>query len=287
MIMNMKNQELIQVRHELNPSLLSVQLASGLRGVMMVAMLLMLLGGFAQAQLTLDLAPEYYYWHEKDPQTGRKFLDESGFRMALEASYKQPKEQGWLWAVRAKVYYGSVDYNGGIQDPSGTMSPFKATTRYRGALAEARYGYRAKLGQQYVIDTMFGAGVDYWFRDLPSSSDPSILSYDEYFLPIYLKAGFDINPRVEKGWIASVGIKAPVYTKQWIKSDLGSVTLNPTMRLSGYAQAGYQFTRHMSAIAFIDSYWFGKSDKVDTGFAAIQQPESYTYSIGLKLGWTF
>lgn len=241
----------------------------------------------ALAQLKIEIAPEYFYWHEKDPQTGRKFLDESGFRTGLEFSYMPAKEMGWLWAGRAKLYYGSVDYNGTVQGFSGGNVPVKATTHYRGALMEGRYGYRSHLGQDYLLDIMGGAGIDYWFRDLPSSSDPSILSYDEYFLPIYLKAGLDVRPKGETGWVAGLGLKAPVYTKQWIKSDLGSVTLNPEMRLSGYAEAGYQFTKHMSAIVFIDSYWFGKSDPVDAGFTSVQQPESYTYSIGLKLGWTF
>jgi hypothetical protein len=40
-------------------------------------------------------------------------------------------------------------------------------------------------------------------------------------------------------------------------------------------------------IAFVDSYRFGASDLVDVGFTSIQQPETYTYSAGIKVSWAF
>jgi hypothetical protein len=57
--------------------------------------------------------------------------------------------------------------------------------------------------------------------------------------------------------------------------------------LSGYAETGYQFTRQLSVIGFLDSYRFGESELVDVGFTSIQQPETYTYSAGIKVSWAF
>jgi hypothetical protein len=57
--------------------------------------------------------------------------------------------------------------------------------------------------------------------------------------------------------------------------------------LSGYAETGYQFTRQLSVIGFLDSYRFGESELVDVGFTSIQQPGTYTYSAGIKVSWAF
>jgi hypothetical protein len=243
----------------------------------------------ALAQFRVDLAPEYYYWHEKNPATGGKFLDESGLRMGLEASYKPAVEAGWLWAARAKLYVGSVDYNGGLQSSAGFIAK-KDTTKYLGGLVEAGYGYRSRIGDQHFLDIMGRVGVDYWSRDLPSSDDLEFLSYNETFLPVYLKLGVDLRPRTESGWIAAFGLKRPVYIRERIIADIdeiGATTVRPTPKLSGYAETGYQFTRQLSVIAFVDSYRFGASDLVDVGFTSIQQPETYTYSAGIKVSWAF
>ncbi|MGO8927855.1 MAG: hypothetical protein ACLQU3_13330 [Limisphaerales bacterium] len=44
---------------------------------------------------------------------GNKLAErESGFRIGLELFYKQPKDKPWRLAVRAKGYWGAVDYGG-------------------------------------------------------------------------------------------------------------------------------------------------------------------------------
>ena len=248
----------------------------------------------ANAQLKLEFAPEYFYWEEI--RDGVKWVEESGFRWGLELSYKQPVERGWVWAGRTKVYYGSVEYDGGIQDLTGTViAPLKSRTEYYGGLVEGRFGYRWDLGPSQFLDAMGGPGFEGWLRRLREDS-----GYDEYWFPIYLKLGVEIAPSKETGWIGALGLKLPVYTSEVVdQGRLGfpNVTLHPEIKISGYAEAGYKFTRNFSAVVYADSYWFAESRFEQAGTVQddsgqifqrfVRQPESKTYQIGLKIGWTF
>jgi hypothetical protein len=240
----------------------------------LVAALAAVLVPTASAQLKLEAAPEYFYWQEE--LDGGKLLDESGFRFGFELSYKPPRDTGWLWAVRGKLYLGSVDYNGALQLADDETIPLKSTTDYYGGLLEGRYGYRFPIGQTQFLDLMAGIGADLWLRRLGGPG-----GYDEFWAPIYLKAGLDLASR-ETGWLGAVGLKLPVYTTE-VSNVSGTVTLHPGPMVSGYAEAGYQFTRNFSATAFFDSYWFTESS-VQSGWF---QPESKSYQVGAKLGWTF
>ena len=230
----------------------------------------------------LDAAPEYFYWQEE--HNGRKLLHESGFRFGLELSYKEPKDRGWLWAARGKVYFGAVDYDG--QTWGGT--PLKMTTDYYGGLLELRYGHRWGWGEKQYLDLMGGAGVEGWERSGNGGAPPG---YSEYWIPIYLKAGLDLAPK-ETGWVGALGLKLPVYTTQVAdleKFGLGTATLHPGPMVSGYAEAGYKFTKHFSLTTFFDSYWFKQSSAASSnnGTVIVFQPESKSFEAGAKVGWTF
>jgi hypothetical protein len=160
-------------------------------------------------------------------------------------------------------------------------------------LIEGRFGYRFALGTNHFLDAMGGLGFEGWLRRSRSE-----FGYDEYWFPLYLKAGVEVAPSKDTGWIGALGIKVPVYTTEEV--DFGrlggpTITLHPGVNPSGYAEAGYQFTPQLSLVAFFDSYWFAKSpvesrtfvtdtEVVRVGFL---QPESKSYHVGLKLGWTF
>ncbi|HEV2331417.1 MAG TPA: hypothetical protein VGY56_21755 [Verrucomicrobiae bacterium] len=238
---------------------------------------LILSGSSAMAQFNLGFAPEYYYWQES---ANGITIHESGPRYGAELSYKQPQDEGWLWAARVKFYYGSVHYDG--QTFAGT--PVSTTTDYYGGFGELRYGYRWSWTEDQYVDLMGGAGVEDWERSLngPGGSD-------ENWLPIYFKAGLELCP-VEKGWIGTLGVKVPVYTVETVDASNvggGTVTLHPGVEPSLYVEAGYQFTRRLSAVAFFDSYWFAKSPTEPAGSVLIYQPESKSYRVGVKFGWSF
>jgi hypothetical protein len=167
-----------------------------------------------------------------------------------------------------------------VQLSSGGFIPLKSTTQYYGILAEAGYGYRFALSESQFLDVLGGLSLDFWLRRLGSQ-----YGYDEYWFPISAKAGIAVSAR-DVGWIGALGIKVPFYTYQtadFQRLDGGTVTLHPKPMVSGFAEAGYKFSRHMSLSAFFDSYWFKQSDVEDGWF----QPESKSFQIGAKLGWNF
>jgi len=237
----------------------------------------------AQWRWNLAFAPEYYYWQEN--ANGVKLLDESGLRYGLDLSGKQIQTESWLWAAELKIYYGRVDYNG--QTMGGT--PVKSTTDYLGGFGEMRFGYRWSLAKHQRVELMGGFGLEDWERSLNGSG-----GYDENWLPIYFKAGLELTPD-PKGLIGTLGFKLPVYTVQTADlSRQGGPTFNlyPGIMPSLYAELGYQFSKHLSAEAFFDSYWFAQSPtryiNLGGGYeAGFYQPESKTYRVGVKVGWTF
>ena len=136
------------------------------------------------------------------------------------------------------------------------------------------------MGQDYCLDVLGRLALDFWLRRLGAQG-----GYDEYWFPISVKAGLDLSPK-NVGWVAALGLKVPVYTYQtvdfrWLGG--GTVTLHPRPMVTTYAEAGYKFTRNFSLTAFFDSYWFKQSPEHE-GFL---QPESKSYEVGAKLGWTF
>jgi len=245
----------------------------------LIGITLVLAANSALAQLKLEFAPEYYYWQEN--ANGMKLFDESGPRYGLDLSYKQQiPDEGWLWAAQFKFYYGHLDYDG--QTQGGT--PIKTTSDYYGGFGELRFGYRWNWTEDQYVDLMGGAGVEDWERSLNGQG-----GYDENWLPLYLKAGLELSPETT-GWIATLGVKVPVYTVETVDMSRiggGTVTLYPGIEPSLYAEAGYQFTKRLSAAAFFDSYWFAKSSPESSGGVQFYQPESKSFQVGVKVGWTF
>jgi hypothetical protein len=231
---------------------------------------------------TLGFAPEYYYWQEN--ANGAKLLDESGIRYALTLSYKIAPVEGWLWAAQFKVYYGSVNYDG--QTQGGT--PLKTTTVYYGGLGKIQSGYRWNIDEHYNLDVVGGFGFEDWLRSLNGPG-----GYNENWRPISFSADVELIPKAN-GMIATLGVKVPFYTTQVVELGRvggGDVTLHPGTLPSPYAEAGYQFNKHLSLVAYFDSYLFAKSPTETTiiggSYYEVYQPQSETYQVGAKLGWTF
>lgn len=251
-----------------------------------LATTLLLCGNAAFGQVTVAFAPEYYYWQEN--ANGAKVMDEGGIRYGLELTYKQPLDEGWIWAGRLKVYYGLIDYTEYPSAGTGSPSETKTFDEYFGGLGELRTGYRWELEGNEYLDLLGGLGLEDWRRSLNGTG-----GYAENWLPIYFKAGFELSPEDESGWIGALGLKVPVYT--WQTVDLSRVggpvfTLHPGSKPSLYAEAGYQYKK-FSLVAYFDSYWFAQSPMVlvESGgtYGYVYQPESLSFEAGLKAGWTF
>ncbi len=226
----------------------------------------------------LEAGPEYYYWQETFG--GKKLLDETGPRYALELSGKVATPDDYLAAVRFKLYYGHVDYNGQTQ----LGAPVKSTTDYYGGLVDFGVGRRWTSAKGRTLDLMGRFGVENWERDLNGPG-----GYAEHWIPLYVKLGVETEPE-KNGWTGALGVKAAVYTFQEVdlnKFGLGKISLNPGTRPSGYGELGYQINQHLSVTGYFDSYWFAQSPNDNNGIIVAFQPESWTYQAGVKVGWTF
>jgi hypothetical protein len=229
--------------------------------------------------IKIEAGAEYYYWQESE--YGNKLLDVTGPRYVLEFSDKRVWPDNWLVTAHAKVYYGQVDYHGQTQGGR----PVNTFVDYYGGEFDFGGGKRwVSTKHDQNIDLVGRFGLEYWQRTLDGPG-----GYTEDWLPLFVKFGVETGPIDNKGWTSALGVKMSVWTFEHVdlsQYGLGSVDLNPKQRPAGYAEAGYQFN-HFSLTAYFDSYWFGRSDKEENGIIIAWQPNSWTYSAGLKAGWTF
>jgi hypothetical protein len=229
----------------------------------------------------IEAGAEYYYWQES--QGGSKLLDITGPRYVLECSDKRVYPDNWLATVHAKVYYGQVDYHGQTQSGVGVNT----FADYYGGELDFGGGKRwVSTKHEQNIDLVGRFVVEYWQRTFTGPG-----GYTEDWLPLSVKFGVETSPTGNKGWTSALGVKMSVWTFEhvdWSQFGVGSFNLNPAQRPAGYAELGYQY-KHFSLTAYFDSYWFGRSDTDynGNGFVAVYQPNSWTYSAGLKAGWTF
>ena len=235
----------------------------------------------ASAQFSVEIAPEYFIWQEDTPFGT---LEERGPRVVLGASYKMARQEGFLLGGSAKAYYGSVDYEGFLQDGS----PKTSVTEYVGGLVEGQIIFRRKH-QNYFGDAVLALGGDLWTRSLQGSG-----GYDEDWRVAYAKLAYEIGPQLQSGWIGTLGIKYPFYTAETVHlSALGpgisDVELEPGKNVSVCLEGGYRFKQHFSLAVYFDGYWFGMSDVKPLGSTGLgfAQPESKQFQIGLKGRWTF
>jgi len=228
------------------------------------------------AQTSLELVPEYFVWREY--VDGEQVLEETGGRIGVEFAGKSNPERGGVVAFRTKLYYGQVDYDGQLQD--GTS--YQTETVYAGWLLEGGGGCRIPLNEHQALDLMGRLGMELWLRRLDPDGSAG---YDEYWLPFYLKVGAEVAAIADKGWMAGLGLKVPLYTAETVDLDRqggGTITLNPKPRLSPYFEGGYKY-KAFSVLGYFDSYWFNESDP-DGG---IYQPESLSLQVGVRLAWNF
>jgi hypothetical protein len=238
----------------------------------------------AHAQLAITGAVEYFQWIE---DTSPIEVREQGPLFVLGLEYTQPKDKGWLFAYRGKLYAGTVEYDGAyLYDPS---VPVSGDTSYFGVTNELQLRYRLAPQRSYWLDLVGGAGYDFWEREFSDAQS-------EDWQVAYLKLGLALDANTDTGWTLGGGIKYPVWVDEDAHfDDLGYVdnpALEPLGRVSVYAYAGFRFTRHLTLIGYFDSYNFGDSDPVTVSTSSgssdqFYQPQSTQYNLGIGLQYRF
>lgn len=208
---------------------------------------------------------------------------ESGLRSALFVNWNQDGESGALFAWRAKLYGGTVDYDTFLLSNG---APVSTKTDYSGASSEAQLVYRDDLGS-YKLDYLGSLGLDSWRRSIRITGGEQIEDYSILFL----RAGLRLA-RSGAGFHGELGVKYPVATREDAHLDTMGYTSNPALspkgEASGYAELGYRINSMFDVRFYYDSWRFGRSDDVtvtDTTGSSwfIYQPKSSMDAKGLKL----
>jgi hypothetical protein len=91
---------------------------------------------------------EYFEWTEQ--YDGQQLIRESGPIFGVGGDLAISTQGAIGFGFRGKLFIGEVDYNGGIQTPSGTI-PYRSKTTYVGSQAEALASLRLDVGPTVVI----------------------------------------------------------------------------------------------------------------------------------------
>lgn len=231
----------------------------------------------ARAEWSFFADVEHFRWKESTTPS----VTETGPMAGVGVRWRQDRPAGLGFGYEARLYGGSVDYDGSLLF-SGT--PITGTTQYRGVRQEGQAVYRLAGPGALLL----GVGYDYWNRQL--SADQR----EEYRVG-YVRLGAEFDRRESIGWFGGAGIKYPF----WIDEDghfpdIGFVPnphLTPRPATSLYAEAGYRFAPHWSLSGYYEGYRFQQSGDVlvsdGTSTFAFFQPKSSIDSFGLRLRYSF
>ena len=238
----------------------------------------------AQAAWDVGAGRESYQWVEY-PAGYSGNPKESGARSALFVNWTQDGDDGTLFAWRAKLYAGTVDYD---TFEISTGAPVSTKTDYNGVASEGQEFYRYNLGT-YQLDQLGGLGLDYWRRSI---SNPGGDQIEDYSI-LFFRAGLRLTkPGLEPGFHGELGLKYPVWTREDAHLDQEGFTSNPSLSpkgaLSGYGEFGYRINARFDVLGYYDSWRFRQSANViavDTAGTtwAIWQPKSNMDVWGAKL----
>lgn len=229
---------------------------------------------------------EYYQWQEYDTgNTGNP--KETGPRAAVFANWTQEAEHGTLFAWRAKIYGGTVNYDTFIMCAAPCTNdgaPMSTKTDYSGARSEGQIFYRAG-----ALDYLAGLGFDTWSRSIRNGGGNQV----EDYAILFVRAGLRFaGARREAGFHGEFGIKFPAWTSENAHLDSSGYTSNPSISpkgaLSGYAEFGYRINARFDVLGYYDSWRFRRSANVvvvdgSSTVWNVWQPKSSMDALGVKL----
>jgi hypothetical protein len=229
-------------------------------------------------------------------------LDETGTRYVVNGFLGNTlrTKSKFIYRAEAKLYFGTVDYDGQTQDGV----PVTSETNYTGLMMEGEAGYRAgNASGTLAWDIVGRGGFDNWIRDIDNSTDVtgrSVSGTTEQYTIMNLRVG--TGPYWQVGvWQARFlgGFKLPILTNEYIrKEDSGfddDVTLEPKGRISTFFNF-YNYFRITEKLlltfeVFYDSYRFDASNRevVSDGGQDILvwQPKSTQDNYGVQGGVSF
>lgn len=227
---------------------------------------------------------EQYSWEEtlQSPPLSPK---ESGSRYALHLNWEENGDSGLLYAYRAKLYNGRVQYDTYTQL---SYTPVSTHTNYNGMTHEGQLISRRNIGN-YQLDYVGGLGWDSWRRTIN-------MNQIEDFSIWFLRTGISLDqPMQGRGFHGSGGLKFPIKTSEDAHLDSMGYDANPQLSPgrspSLYAELAYRTGKYWDIVGYYDSWRFSQSAPVTASSGgtlySIVQPQSHMNTFGLKALYSF
>lgn len=235
-------------------------------------------------QITPYTQFRFFGWKEFG-DNGEQLLQESGTLYNFGALPRWSFGSRFFVETDGSVYFGSVDYDGFIQDAQGQRTPFKTSTVYFGLELAPAAGYAFPLSRQFVLTPTTGFGIEYWNRNLDNGGANG---YDEKYTVIYFHGAatgtYNLNSDIQ--FFSSFGMKIPFSISESIdlasrgQGGPGDVSLSPGVSPRFRFGAGANVYNVMVELSF-ETWTLVKSNE-DRNF---HQPESTRKIFGVKLGY--
>ncbi len=256
------------------------------------ALLLCLLPGMAQAAklepVSLFAVIRWHEWREQysEQATGNPAsLKEQGplFGIGMNVPVDllpAPTALGTLMLRSSgELFGGQVRYDGHLQHPSGTLTPYQTDVVYLGLQGATDIGWRFPI-KSVSIEPFVGLGARWWLRDLQGSG-----GYTEYWLSISSRLGGRLSWPLADGLTLATagGVMLPFYTT----NTADGTTLKPDGQWSGFGELSLAHGQWQHQL-FYEGLRYEKSPTVRVSpTLGILQPPSQSDIFGYRLGYRF
>lgn len=245
-------------------------------------------GFAAQAgELRLYGHAEYFSW--KETFKGETYVEETGALSGAGLEYAWRGTNGWGAGILVELFGGEVDYDGGIQLPTGEFMPVESDTVYFGTRIEGRL-FRDIARGKATWTPEAGVGLRMWVRDFESEASAEVedAAYKEYWFDGYgfLGVGGKYSLSAKSDVHARVRVKLPMGTAEYIDASNNGgpddIELEPEAQVGWQAEAGATI-KGLEIDLFVETLDYDQSD-LDEETETYFQPDSEALLVGVKLG---
>lgn len=238
-------------------------------------------------QLTPFSETRFFGWKEFSPN-GTQLLAESGLQASFGVNPRVAFGSSKRWFVEGnfEYYFGTVDYEGHLQDGQGNLTPFNTIVGYTGFELMSQAGYVFGLARDFELVPSAGFGLERWTRVLDKGGR---FGYTEvYNVPMFtvgVEGTFFVGRNVQLApWF---GVRVPFSISESIDLSQSGLRGPADLSLSPGITPRFRFGAKASIYRVLISVsyetWTLTQSNSDRGF---HQPESTRKIFSIRAGYT-